>query len=213
MRRREARDGSDGDRQRERGTAPNAARRGGYLPGTAEGNEDEEEEVDDDDEEEERRASEMKVSRWLATPESPTESSSLDHSPSLSHSQSSQSHSQSHSGGTGLGRSFGGGFGGIDEEDVRGRGLDAWRGAVMADEEADVLPEVERMALEAEERVRARGVVPATGLTAGDAPKTKKTAGRQSSLFGRRKGKDGVLVSIFISSPFFCVSTYPIICY
>ena len=150
-------------------------------------------EEEESDEEEERRQSEAKVSQWLTVPESPTTSSSLDHS----HSQSSHSHWVS-------GRRFEGGFRGIDEEGANGFGgeeMNTWRGAVTLNEvtlnevaDEDLMPEVERMALEAEERVRARG---------GDMPNHQnvmsidggkeglRKAGRQLGWFGKRRGKGG----------------------
>ena len=178
------RDSRDDDRERERDSSRDVSVRPGghYLPDTAEGNEAEEE----DDEEEERKASEMKVNRWLASPESPTTSSSLDHSLTLSYSHSQSSHS--HSGGVTTKRFEGGSaFGGIDEEDA-GVGLEMWRGAMMKEDGGeDVLPEVERMALEAEERAHAMG----RGVKKGDAKSLSQgKMGRQLSLFGRRRGKD-----------------------
>ncbi|KAF8532181.1 hypothetical protein JB92DRAFT_1591010 [Gautieria morchelliformis] len=166
------------DRSREREDATHPPARGGYLP----------ESEDDDDEEEERRASEMKVSQWLTIPESPTTSSSLDHSLSLSHSNSLSSQSQSGAARAATGRRFGGAFGGIDEESGSGfgpEGMELWRGAVVADDDGEVLPEVERMALEAEERAHARGEAVADGATMESA----KRVGRQRTLFGRRKEK------------------------
>ena len=160
--------------------------------------EDKEDEEEDEDEEEERRQSEAKVNQWLTIPESPTTSSSLDHSQSLSHSQSSHSHS---AGGRAVsGKRFGGGFSGIDEESGNGfggEGMDMWRGAVTmeGDGEEDLLPEVERMALEAEERVRMRGGELVNGNVVEKGSRkdgSLKKAGRQLSLFGKRKGKEEV---------------------
>jgi hypothetical protein len=153
-----------------------------------------EDDVDDDEEEEERRTSELKVSQWLTIPESPTTSSSLDHSMSMSLSHSNSLSSQSQSGAARAVSISGRRFGAIDEEGGIGpEGMALWRGAVVADDDdGDVLPEVERMALEAEERAQnARGEAVTEGPRGG-----AKKAGRQRTLFGRRKGKGEELAPV-----------------
>jgi hypothetical protein len=174
------------------------------------------------EEEHERRTAEAKVSKWLAggTPNlnippealldvlsaSPTTSSSLDHS-SSAFGSGSASRSTGAASRRANSKKFG--FGDdIDEEGGEfGVGVDmaAWRGTMREDglsddgEADEVLPEVERMALEAEERRDLEiGVLPAR-------TEPKKT-NRRLSLFGRKKVDREGTVAVSYHSPHNCAT-------